>query len=85
MEDITKCARSLDDKYAEQKEFIRIMAMALISEDLPLHPEDHKAAVKTTDNGDCLYNAVLLALMGSVESVQEILSRFFSAPLFLLW
>ena len=85
VEDITKCARSLDDKYAEQKELIKSlefkgyvglpvdeMAMALIPEDLPLQPEDHTVAVRTRDNGDCLYNAVSLALM-STESYASLL------------
>ena len=78
MEDITKCNCSLDDKYAKQKEFIRSlevkghvglpadeMAMAIIPKDLPLQPEDHIVAVKTTDNGDCLYNAMSLAFIGT--------------------
>ena len=36
------------------------MAMALIPEELPLQPEEHLVAVKTTGNGDCLYNTVVM-------------------------
>lgn len=41
------------------------MAMALIPEELPLQPEEHLVAVKTTGNGDCLYNAVSLVMDGT--------------------
>lgn len=41
------------------------MAMALIPEELPLQPAKHLVAVKTTGNGDCLYNAVSLVIDGT--------------------
>ena len=78
VEDILAFAHTLDEKYAKQKESIRRfefnghvgltadeMAMALIPEELPLQPEEHLVAVKTTGNGDCLYNAVSLVMDGT--------------------
>ena len=41
------------------------MAMALLPEELPLQPEERLVAVKTTGNGDCLYNAVSLVMDGT--------------------
>lgn len=77
VEDIIAFARGLDEKYAEQKESIRRlqfsghvglpadeMAMALLPKELPLQPEERLVAVKTTGNGDCLYNAVSLVMDG---------------------
>ncbi|KAJ7381236.1 hypothetical protein OS493_001352 [Desmophyllum pertusum] len=70
----------LDDKYAHQKQFIQSlpvsghvglakdeMAMSLIPEDLPQQPD--AVAAKTTDNGDCQYNVVSLALVGEETQV----------------
>ena len=78
VEEILAFARELDENYAEQKESIRRlqfnghvglpadeMAMALLLEELPLQPEEHVMAVKTTGNGDCLYNAMSLAMDGT--------------------
>lgn len=78
VEEILAFARELDENYAEQKESIRRlqfnghvglpadeMAMALLPEELPLQPEEHLMAVKTTGNGDCLYNAMSLAMDGT--------------------
>ena len=69
---------TLEKKYEKQKEFIRNlgcnahvglkeddMANALIPEDLPEFAEKKYKAVKTTGNGDCLYNAASLTLVGN--------------------
>ncbi|CAH3188790.1 unnamed protein product [Porites lobata] len=68
---------TLEKKYEKQKEFIRNlgcnahvgleedeMADALIPGDLLSSAEKYKA-VKTTANGDCLYNAASLTLVGN--------------------
>ena len=68
---------TLEKKYEKQKEFIRNlgcnahvgleedeMADALIPEDLSSAEKKYKA-VKTTANGDCLYNATSLTLVGN--------------------
>ena len=68
---------TLERKYENQKEFIRSLecnshvgleedklSNALIPEDLPSSADKIYKAVKTTGNGDCLYNAVSLALVG---------------------
>lgn len=78
VEDVLVFAHALDEKYAEQKESIRRlqfsghvglladeMAMVLIPEELPLQPEEHLVAVKTTLNGDCLFNTVSLVMDGT--------------------
>ena len=78
VEDIIAFARGFEEKYAEKKESIRRlqfnghvglsaddMAMALLPEELPLQPEERLVAVKTTGNGDCLYNAVSLVMDGT--------------------
>ena len=41
------------------------MAKAFIPEDLPFSAEKKYKAVKTTANGDCLYNAASLTLIGN--------------------
>ena len=69
---------TLEKKYEKQKEFIRNlgcnahvglkedeMANALIPEDLPESADKKYKAVKTTGNGDCLYNAASLTLVGN--------------------
>ena len=68
---------SLERKYENQKQFIRSLECnshvgieedkllnALIPEDLPSSADKIYKAVKTTGNGDCLYNAVSMALVG---------------------
>ena len=94
-DDILEFAHTLDDKYAKQKECIRRlqfkghvglpadeMAMALIPEELPLQPEEHLVAVKTTGNDDCLYNAVSLVMDGT-ESYASILCLLVALELLL--
>ena len=69
---------TLKKKYEKQKEFIcnlgcnahmgleeDEMANALIPEDLLSPAEKKYKAVKTTANGDCLYNAASLNLVGN--------------------
>jgi len=68
---------TLERKYENQKQFTRSLecnshvgleedklSNALIPEDLPSSVDKIFKAVKTTGNGDCLYNAVSLALLG---------------------
>ena len=68
---------TLERKYENQKQFIRSLECnshvgleedkllnALIPEDLPSSADKIYKAVKTTGNGNCLYNAVSFALMG---------------------
>ena len=68
---------TLERKYENQKQFIRSLecnshvgleedklSIALIPEDLPSSADKIYKAVKTTGNGDCIYNAVSLALVG---------------------
>ena len=65
----------LEKKYANEKQFFRTlplrghvglptdkMAMSLVPEDLPLEPEI--AATRTSPDGNSLFNAVSLALVG---------------------
>ena len=69
---------TLEKKYEKQKEFIcnlrcdahvglkeDEMANALIPEDLPESAEKKYKPVKTTGNGDCLYNDASLTLVGN--------------------
>lgn len=83
VDDILAFAPGLDEKYAERKESIRRlqfnghvglpaddMAMALLPEELPLQPEENLVAVKTTANGDCLYNAVSLVMDGTESNAR---------------
>ena len=71
---------ALEREYAKQKEFIRSLesnahvglaedelANSFILESLPSSADNIYKAVKTTRNGDCLYNALSLALVG-IES-----------------
>ena len=78
-DEVKKSLRTLIGKYVKQLKFIRSLECnshvgltndelgnALIPEDLPSSTDEiiYKA-VKTTVNGDCLYNAVSLALVGN--------------------
>ena len=69
---------ALERKYTKQKEFIRSLesnahvslaenelANSFIPKDLPSSSHKVYKAVKTKGNGDCLYNAVSLALVGN--------------------
>ena len=95
VEDILVFAHALDEKYAEQKESIRRlqfsghvglladeMAMVLIPEELPLQPGEHLVAVKTTLNGDCLFNTMSLVMDGT-ESNTSLLRLFVALELLL--
>ena len=66
---------ALEEKYANEKQFCRTlplrgrvglptdkMAMSLVPQDLPLEPEI--VATRTSPDGNCLFNAVSLALVG---------------------
>ena len=71
---VLKFSRALEKKYADKQFFHTLslcghvglptdkMAMSLVPEDLPLEPEI--AATRTSPDGNCLFNAVLLALVG---------------------
>ena len=76
---------TFNEKYAEQKELIRNLQVnrhvgltadeiteALVCEGLPMRSVEDAVAVKTTSNGDCVYNAVSLALNGT-ESYTNLL------------
>lgn len=78
-DEVKKSLSTLVGKYENQLKFIRSLECnshvgltndelgnALIPEDLPSSTDEiiYKA-VKTTGNGDCLYNAVSLALVGN--------------------
>ena len=95
VEDILVFAHALDEKYAEQKESIRRlqfsghvglladeMAMVLIPEELPLQPGEHLVAVKTTLNGDCLFNTMSLVMDGT-ESNTSLLPLLMALELLL--
>ena len=73
--DVLEFSRGLEKKYANEKQFFCTlplrghiglltdkMAMSLVPEDLPLEPEI--AATRTSPDGNCLFNAVSLALVG---------------------
>ncbi len=78
-DDVKKSLSTLASKYENQLKSIRSLQCnshvgltndeqgnALIPEDLPsTTSESERKAVKTTGNGDCLYNAVSLALVGN--------------------
>ena len=73
--DVLEFSQGLEKKYANEKQFSCTlplrghvglptdkMAMSLVPEDLPLEPEI--AAARTSPDGNCLFNAVSLALVG---------------------
>ena len=83
----------MEKKYANEKQFFRTlplrgyvglptdkMAMSLVPEDLPLEPEI--AATRTSPDGNCLFNAVSLALVG--DETQTSLLRLLVAVELLL-
>ena len=74
-DEVLEFPRALGKKYADEKQFFRLlplcghvglptdkMAMSLVPEDLPLEPEI--VATRTSPDGNCLFNAVSLALVG---------------------
>ena len=74
-DNVLEFSQGLEKKYANEKQFFRTlllrghvglptdkMAMSLVPEDLPLEPEI--AATRTSPDGNCLFNAVSLALVG---------------------
>lgn len=76
-DELKKSLGTLERKYENQTEFIRSLecnshmgleedklANALIPEDPPSSTDKIYKGVKTTRNGDCLYNALSLALVG---------------------
>ena len=87
---------TFNEKYAEQKELIRNLqvnrrvsltadeiAEALVCKGLPMQPVEDAVSVKTTSNGDCLYNAVSLALNGT-ESYTDLLRLLTTLELLLI-
>lgn len=77
-DELKESVGTLKRKYEKQSAFIRSLecnshmglpedelAHALIPKDLPSSTDKVYKAVKTTGNGDCLYNAVSLALVGN--------------------
>ena len=90
---VKKSLSTLIGKYENQLKFIRSLQCnshvgltndelgnALIPEDLPSSTDKRiYKAVKTTGNGDCLYNAVSLALVGNYNELYAILLRLLVA------
>ena len=77
-DELTESVIALERKYTKQKEVIRSLesnahvslaenelANSFIPKDLPPSADKVYKAVKTTGNGDSLYNAVSLALVGN--------------------